>query len=162
LSLRITRFTARHLRRILEIEARVFPEDAYPREMFLELYQDCGSLFFLAHAGGNVAGYAVTCASKRKAELVSIAVDLPWRGSGIGSVLLQHTIQELTKAGIRRLDLTVRVGNRGAIAFYRRHGFETEGRIRRYYENGGDAFHMFLRLPPEDAVEAQRARTRGR
>lgn len=128
--------------------------------MFLELYQDCGSLFFLAHVDGQVAGYSVACSSRRKAELVSIAVDLPWRGTGLGGVLLRRTIHDLTMAGIRRLALTVRVGNRSAIAFYRRHGFAMGERIPRYYENGGDAFQMTLRLPPEDAVEAQRSRSR--
>jgi ribosomal-protein-alanine N-acetyltransferase len=146
-SLRITRFTPRHLPRILEMEARVFPEDAYPREMFQELYQECGALFFVAHASGAVAGYAVTCASKRKAELVSIAVDVPWRRAGVGAALLLRTLRELGQTDVRRLELAVRVGNRGAIAFYRRHGFELVGRIHRYYENGGDAFRMALRFP---------------
>ena len=162
MSVRITRFTLRHLRRILEIESEVFPEDAYSREMFLDLYEDCGDLFFIAHSNGTVAGYSVTCASKRKAELVSIGVDRRSRGKGIGSALLARTIAGLRERGSSRLELAVRTSNRHAIAFYRRWGFEVVGRAHRYYENGGDALRMALRLSPEQLVQAERSRSRNR
>lgn len=158
MSIRITRFRLRHLPRILEIESEVFPEDAYPREMFLELYTDCGDLFFVAHSGGRVAGYSVTCAWKRKAELVSIGVDRGSRGQGIGSALLGRTIVRLRDRGTPRLELAVRAANGDAIAFYRRRGFEVMERIRRYYEDGADALRMTLSLAPEQPVQAERPR----
>jgi ribosomal-protein-alanine N-acetyltransferase len=150
---RITRFTPRHLRRLLEIEREVFPEDAYARELFLELYADCGALFFIAHCAGEVAGYSVACASKRKAELVSIGVDPRFRGRGIGSALLGRTIRALQAQSVLSLELAVRVGNRQAITFYAHRSFERVARIRRYYEDGGDAFRMVLRLPPEGLIQ---------
>jgi ribosomal-protein-alanine N-acetyltransferase len=146
LSLRITLFRPRHLPRLLALEREVFPADAYPRELFLELHAGCGALFFVAHAEGSVAGYIVTCASRRKAELVSIAVDPRYRGRGIGGALVERTIAKLRAAGVRRLELAVRVGNRDAIAFYRRRGFERLERLPAYYENGGDAYRMRLSL----------------
>ena len=162
MSVRITRFTLRHLRRILEIEGEVFPEDAYPRELFLELCEECGDLFFVAHSGGKVAGYAVTCASKRKAELVSIGVDSRSRGQGIGSALLARTIAGLRERNTRRLELAVRAGNDVAANFYRRRGFRAAGRIRRYYEDGADALRMTLQLAPEKPVETNRPWSRNR
>jgi ribosomal-protein-alanine N-acetyltransferase len=142
------------LRRVLEIENEVFPEDAYSRRMFLELYEDCGDLFFVAHSGGRVAGYAVTCASKRKGELVSIGVDRRNRRQGVGSALLHRTAAALRERGTGRLELAVRSGNRAAIAFYRLHGFQTAGRVEGYYEDGAAALRMALRLSPERSVKA--------
>jgi ribosomal-protein-alanine N-acetyltransferase len=162
LSVRVTRFTPRHLPRVLEIESKVFPEDAYSREMFLDLHADCGDLFFVAHAGGRVAGYAVSCASRHRAELVSIGVDLRNRRQGIGSALLARTVAELRQHGARRLELAVRAGNRKAIAFYRRHGFQTVGRTEGYYEDGAAALRMALRLSPQRPVQAQGPRAGNR
>jgi ribosomal-protein-alanine N-acetyltransferase len=158
LKVRITRFRLRHLPRILELEGEVFPDDAYPREMFLDLYAGCGELFLVAHSGGKVVGYSVACASKRKAELVSIAVDPGSRGQGIGTALLARTVSGLRERGITTLELAVRAGNRSAIEFYRWRGFQPAGRTLGYYEDGADALRMRLRLAPEQPVQAERPR----
>jgi ribosomal-protein-alanine N-acetyltransferase len=144
--LRISRAARSHLRRLLAIEREVFPEDAYPREMFLDLLADCGDLFFIASAGGEIAGYIVACAQDRKAELVSIATAKAYRRLGVGRALLHHTLTRLRAAGVTRVELMVRVGNTPAIQFYRRFGFRRSGRVRRYYDNGEDALSLFLRI----------------
>ncbi|HEX7375313.1 MAG TPA: GNAT family N-acetyltransferase [Steroidobacteraceae bacterium] len=65
------------------------------------------------------------------------------RGAGIGSRLLQATLDAATVAGLSRVELIVRVDNTPAIALYRRFGFETEGHCRRYLRVD-DAWHDAL------------------
>jgi ribosomal-protein-alanine N-acetyltransferase len=140
--LQIRHFHPNQLRRVLEIEQAAFPDEAYSREMFVELYRKCRDLFLVARLKRQVAGYSVTCIEWGEAEIVSIAVVPELRGRGIGSALLAATIEQLGEYGIANLDLTVRVENAAAIRFYRRHGFEPVKEIVGYYHNGGAGLRM--------------------
>jgi ribosomal-protein-alanine N-acetyltransferase len=142
----IRRFRLSDLDRLLEIERNAFPKAPYPRDLFLELFQDCSGLFFVAMQGRSIAGYSVACVRPPRAELISIAVDRRYRRLGIAGALLRRTLSRLRQAGAVRLYLMVRAGNRGAIALYRDFGFRRTGRVARYYENGEDGVRMSLSL----------------
>ena len=141
----IRRFRLADLDRLLEIERNAFPKAAYPRDMFLDLYEGCAPLFFVAIHGRSMAGYSVTCTRPPRAEL-SIAVDRRFRRLGIADSLLRRTLRRLRLAGVARLNLMVRARNRGAIALYRNFGFRRTGRVSSYYENGEDGVRMSLVL----------------
>jgi ribosomal-protein-alanine N-acetyltransferase len=144
--LSIRRFRLADLDRVMEIERSSFARAAYPRALFLELFQKCGAHFFVARFGPSIAGYSVACSRPPRAELVSIAVAPNFRRQGAAEALLQRTLVRLRKAGARRLNLTVRRQNRSAIALYRRFGFRNKGRVPAYYENGEDGLRMTLLL----------------
>jgi len=143
---RIRLFRLADLDRLIEIERSSFPKTAYPRDLFLELFANCGELFFVATLGRATAGYAVTCTRLPRAELVSIAVDPFYRRQGVARHLLLHTIARLRRAGAVSLSLMVRARNVRAIALYRGFGFRRTGRVAGYYENGEDGLRMRLRL----------------
>ena len=66
---------------------------------------------------------------------------------GIGRALLQHFIDEAREAGTSRVHLEVRDGN-PAVAMYRRAGFKSVGRRRKYYHGrtgGRPALHTVER-----------------
>lgn len=146
MTLRIRRFRLADLDRLLEIERAAFPKAAYPRDLFLELYEDCGKLFYVAQRGRSIAGYTVTCVRLPRAELISIAVDPKHRRQGIAEALMKRTLARLRQAGAAKLNLMVRARNRGAIALYRDFGFRRTGKVARYYENGEDGIRMSLAL----------------
>jgi ribosomal-protein-alanine N-acetyltransferase len=150
----IRRFRLADLDRLLQIERQAFPKAAYPRHLFLELYEECAPLFFTAWRGRSMAGYAVTCTRPPRAELISIAVDRRYRRLGIAVALLRHTIARLRRAGVVRLNLMVRARNRGAIALYRDFGFRNKGRVPKYYENGEDGLRMSLSLDQARNLQA--------
>ncbi len=139
---RIEVFRAGQLRRVLEIEQASFPSDPYPAEVLRDLQGRCGELFLVARLGRRIAGYMVTWAGRGEAEIVSIAVDPALRRQGIGSRLLEESLERVRRAGVRRVHLMVREGSEGAIAFYERHGFRRAGRARGYYADGADAIRM--------------------
>jgi ribosomal-protein-alanine N-acetyltransferase len=150
MTVRLRRFRLADLDRLLEIERAAFPKAAYPRDLFLELYMDCGRLFYVALRGRSIAGYIITCVRLPRAELISIAVAPRHRRLGIAEALLQRTLARLRQAGAARLGLMVRARNRGAIALYRNFGFRRTGRVARYYENGEDGLRMSLDLGRTD------------
>jgi [ribosomal protein S18]-alanine N-acetyltransferase len=139
-------FLRRHLDRVLAIEQACFARDAYPRDLFLELFAESASLFFIARSSRRIVGYCVSAASGTDAEVVSLAVLPEQRAKGIGGALLRHTIARLRRRRVCTLALTVRVDNADAIRLYRRLGFRSAGRIARYYEDRSDALLMRRRL----------------
>jgi RimJ/RimL family protein N-acetyltransferase len=73
----------------------------------------------------------------RRAEL-GICLVQQWNGRGIGTQCLQLVISHLRENwGLRKLSLRVRADNAGAIACYRKVGFEECGRLREHVCLGG-------------------------
>ena len=143
----IRRAVRRDIRRILDIEAVSFGRDAWEERLFLEALDECGHLFFVARLGGRIAGYSITCIERDRAELISIAVFPEARRHGVGEALIDVTIGTLRRREIGVLRLMVRVGNYGAIRFYRGLGFVRLRRVKDYYGRGRGALRMELRLP---------------
>ncbi|HVX66068.1 MAG TPA: ribosomal protein S18-alanine N-acetyltransferase [Bryobacteraceae bacterium] len=139
-------FLPRHMKRVLAIEQACFAGDAYPRELFEELYEESAGLFFVARRARRIVGYCVAAAEGAEAELVSVAVLPAQRLHGVGGALLRHTIARLRRWRVRTLALTVRSDNRDAARLYRRFGFRAAGRIPNYYEDAADGLLMRLRL----------------
>ena len=128
---------------VLAIERASFGADAYDRNLFAELFGECGRLFLVAAARPGIRAYMVTATAVRRstlsAELVSVAVAPACRGQGIASALMRSTLRRLRLRRVRQLTLAVRVSNRHAQALYAKFGFARLRRVRRYYEDGEDA-----------------------
>ena len=67
-----------------------------------------------------------------------MAVLRNWRGRGIGSLILRELVETARQRGVREIALSAQVH---ALAFYRAHGFATEGDI---YQEAGIA-HQAMR-----------------
>lgn len=142
-------FSAQDMEDILRVEDACFGRFAYDRNLFAEYAQREGALFLVAGKGSRICGYAIALARggafRHAAELVSIAVEPLARGQGIAPLLLENTFRRLRLRGIRRVALTVRVGNKPAQALYQRFGFRRERIVPKYYEDGRDGLRMAVR-----------------
>lgn len=87
--------------------------------------------------GGETLGFALARTVADESELLLLAVAPEAQGRGIGTALLEAFVEGGREAGLGRLHLEVRDGNRAA-EFYRRSGFAPVGRRREYYR-GPDA-----------------------
>jgi ribosomal-protein-alanine N-acetyltransferase len=100
-----------------------------------------------ALAGGSrLVGFALSRHAAGEAEVLSIAVAKPERGKGIGRALMNNHLGRMAAAGVKRVFLEVEPGNAGAIALYRRLGFETVGERKSYYRRPGAAAAPALTL----------------
>jgi len=79
-------------------------------------------------------GYAVALPQDGTAYLAEIAVAPGHRRQGHGSRLLTDLLARLSGEGFERVRLTVRVGDRGARAFYESHGFRVRSLLPHHYE----------------------------
>lgn len=86
-----------------------------------------------------LVGYALFKVSPGVADLSRFAISPTLRRRGLGSILLRHSLRQLTRANVTEVFLEVRSTNRSAIALYLAHAFEQVGLRSGYYPDGTDA-----------------------
>ncbi|WP_189349267.1 ribosomal protein S18-alanine N-acetyltransferase [Zhihengliuella salsuginis] len=139
--------TADDVEQVYPLETRLFPEDAWPRDMFeAEVAQTDTRRYWVAEADGRVVGYAGMMCVLPIADVQTIAVVPEFEGRGIGTALLEAMIGESRARGADNLLLEVREDNPRAQQLYTRHGFEQIHVRRNYYPGGVSALIMELRL----------------
>ncbi|MFO1406138.1 MAG: GNAT family N-acetyltransferase [Steroidobacteraceae bacterium] len=123
---------ARERRWLAMTEAPTLPE--VRRFVLANLRNDAPQ--FVALEGERVVGWCDIVprprATMRHAGVLGMGVAASHRGRGLGSRLLETTLEAAFDRGLTRVELVVLVDNLRAVELYRRHGFETEGRCRRY------------------------------
>jgi [ribosomal protein S18]-alanine N-acetyltransferase len=141
--LELTRMRRRHLRRVLAIEAQVYPRP-WSASLFLsELAQRTTRTYLVAKSGGDVVGYSGMMFMGEEAHVTNIAVDPHLHGHKIGTRLLLAMTTEAIARGARVISLEVRVSNRVAQAMYEKFGFSAVGVRKGYYiETNEDALIM--------------------
>jgi ribosomal protein S18 acetylase RimI-like enzyme len=109
--------------------------DAF-RKVFQALV-DSGSFFVFEHAG-EVAGFYKTTRFPGRAshvvQLGTLAVAPRLQGRGIAQAMLDDAVQRLCAEGVKRIELIVESDNPRGLAFYRHHGFEIEGTLKKFYK----------------------------
>ncbi len=80
------------------------------------LQQAVESAFYPLRQGGNTREHA-------DAELLAIMVDAEWRGTGVGSALLDALLRQACAHAVATLEVTVDAANAGARRFYAAQGF---------------------------------------
>ena len=91
----------------------------------------------------GLVGYLVCARYDDVWHLMNVAVHPEHRRRGIATDLIEKLFEEAGSGA--RFTLEVRVSNGAAIEMYRRFGFRSAGRRRRYYhDNGEDALIMWL------------------
>jgi ribosomal-protein-alanine acetyltransferase len=128
------------LDRIVGLEQISFP-DPWPPDLLAFELRHPAAVLLVACAGeaGPVVGYAAFRFGGGESELLRLAVDPGQRRRGIGRALVAHGLERLRQEGTESCFLEVRPDNEGAIACYRRLGFQLAGFRRAYYRDGTDA-----------------------
>lgn len=90
-----------------------------------------------------IVGYGGIWLTIDEAHVTTIAVDPPYRGHGIGELLINGLIDQAYDLQAQLLTLEVRLTNTNAQKLYHKYGFQVVGRRTRYYtDNGEDALIM--------------------
>ena len=123
---------------IVRIEETSF-SDPYPKGLLKAFFYLPGA-YIVASSKEVIIGYAVGSANGEEGHVVSVAVDPRHRRKQIGTALLSAVTAKLVAEGVKQIQLEVRKGNAGAIAFYERMGYRMLSEIRHYYGDGEDAW----------------------
>lgn len=123
-----------------------WPDNSYR----YEVVENPASLLWVAEgetANGEsrVCGIVVVWLILDETHIATLAVHPDYRGFGIGKQLLTVALEESAQQGAKLATLEVRDSNKVAQNIYRKCGFESVGRRRRYYrDNREDAVLMTL------------------
>lgn len=82
------------------------------------------------------SGFVITRMAADEAEILTVAVDIPQRGQGLGRMLMEAAAARARAFGAVSLFLEVADDNLPAIALYERLGFITVGMRPGYYKRG--------------------------
>ena len=103
----------------------------------LEIQQACQ--FVVEAPDAQIIGWCACRVIWPEAELLKIAVKKEHRVRGVGRILFKHLFDELQTRKVTSLFLEVRLGNRIALDFYKRHGFVRVGARPGYYTDPPDS-----------------------
>jgi [ribosomal protein S18]-alanine N-acetyltransferase len=144
-SIEITRMRRRHLRKVLGIEAQVYPRPWSASLFLAEMSQRASRTYIVAKSGNDVVGYAGMMYTGREAHVTNIAVEPSWHGNKIGSRLLLTIVTEAVARGVQTISLEVRVTNQIAQSMYEKFGFSVTSIRKGYYiETNEDAYVMVV------------------
>lgn len=137
------------------------PAIAYTREelrWYLGLRgADCTVAEMKANRGsrprGRIAGFIVSASRNAHGHIVTIDVLEMYRRAGVGSALLERTELKMAKRGVTEVWLETATNNEAVIAFWKKHGYRSHGRLPGYYPDGLDAFAMSKTLATQNDKE---------
>lgn len=142
----IVRMSGGHIPRLAQIERLCFAQPWSERSLREEL-DNPAAVYFVAERRGRAEGYAGMRAAGGVGYLDNVAVAPGCRRQGAATQLLRALAAYARQAGLGELTLEVRRSNAGAVALYRREGFEPAGVRPGFYER-----------PREDALIMTRSR----
>lgn len=121
-----------------------------PLSVWQQRLENGGLVALVAEVEGQLVGQISLHgeANPRRRHVASIGMGVrdDWTGKGVGSALLGAVLEMADDwLNLRRIELTVYGDNQGALALYRKFGFEQEGLARGYAFRRGeyvDALYM--------------------
>ena len=129
-----------HVAQVAELEKLCFSDPWSEQSVASEL-DNVLSLWYVALEGDRVVGYIGSQTVCGETDVMNIAVHPDYRRRGIGQILIEELIREITNLGSISLTLEVRASNAPALALYEKMGFAQVGLRKNYYRN-----------PKEDAL----------
>jgi ribosomal-protein-alanine N-acetyltransferase len=96
-------------------------------------------LSLVSECAGEMTGFFLGREIADDAEVLLLAVKAKYRRQGHGWALVCAAMEEMRSLGKNGVYLEVRESNLGAIAFYERLGFSSNGRRNNYYRNPDEA-----------------------
>lgn len=100
------------------------------------------NLVVVARDDRTLVGFAMAQFGADAVHLTLIGVSADRRRSGVGRQLLAWVEDSAVVAGIFRMNLEVRAGNRDARSFYARLGYRETGSVPGYYSGVEDAVRL--------------------
>jgi [ribosomal protein S18]-alanine N-acetyltransferase len=86
----------------------------------------------------GIIGFGCFWAILDEAHITLLGIHPDYQGQGLGQLLLRSILDRARSIEMARATLEVRPSNQGAIHIYEKHGFQTVGRRKKYYQDNGE------------------------
>jgi len=152
----IRRAGVHDLNALYELEGLCFAERRFRKEHLLWILKNPRAATFVFENGG-VVGALMIQDERSVTRVLSVGVHPSHRRQGVGTELMGVAEEMARTFRAAEVRLEVNTANEGAIAFYRRIGYEVLGRLPHYYSWGDDAFAMAKRISAARAMRDSKA-----
>jgi ribosomal-protein-alanine N-acetyltransferase len=132
--------TLNDLADILSIEKKVFKHPWSKEQLSQELSSQPVAENHVMIAKSNMIGYIFSHVVDSDAQILNIAIDIPFQHKGYGEQLLSYFLDQFN--GDSSIHLEVRKSNFPAINLYLKFWFHETGTRKGYYSDGEDAIIM--------------------
>jgi [ribosomal protein S18]-alanine N-acetyltransferase len=133
---------------IYKLDQSCFPRGIAYSKMTLRYFLALASAeCLLAVKEDEIAGFILSELDGPLAHIITLDVGEAHRRNGVGSLLLNAAENSLFARGVRSVFLETAVDNHAGVNFWSRHGYITEGILKRYYLNRIDGYEMRKALP---------------
>ena len=118
------------------------PGIAYSKNMLRWYLHLRGALCIVAELNGEIQGFILAETEPPEGHIITLDVAEQFRRAGVGTVLTAAAEKMMAQRGVSTVELETATDNEAGVAFWKRHGYRTEGIIPRYYLDRVDAFFM--------------------
>jgi len=128
--------TIKILDTLCRIEEQCFSEEAFTKRQIAYLLTDYNTIALAAKINTDVAGFIIAQVETDESEfghIITINVAPNCRRKNIGTKMVQEIEHLLKQRGIGECRLEVREDNHDAIKLYHNLGYQTIGKLERYY-----------------------------
>jgi ribosomal-protein-alanine acetyltransferase len=137
MSVKIETATIRLLDQLYAIEEQCFSEEAFSRRQIAYLLTDYNSIALVAKSNIDIAGFIIAQVevegSIEYGHIVTLNIPHDYRRKHVATRLLQEIQAILRQRGITEIRLEVREDNNAAIKLYQTLGYQTLGKLEKYY-----------------------------
>ena len=138
----LRRATPADLDGIYRIEIECFKEHRFRRDHVEWILRNERALTLVEDNRSGLEGAIMLLFEGQVCRVLSIATMPESRRRGLGSAMMEAAEREARLRGCAQVRLEVSTRNYGAIEFYRRLGYRTDGVLYGYYSWGEDAYSM--------------------
>ncbi|NPD88044.1 MAG: ribosomal protein S18-alanine N-acetyltransferase [Asgard group archaeon] len=138
----------RHMReedipKVYEVERKSFPFP-FGEVLIGNIFYAAPELCFIIERDKKIIGFLMAGYTPipKRVHILSIAVLEESRGQGLGRKILTYFLNSIRKLGYLSVKLEVNIDNNKAIKLYEEFNFKIESKIRKYYQDGSDAYLM--------------------
>jgi ribosomal-protein-alanine N-acetyltransferase len=137
MEIRIETATVNQLDKLYTIEEQCFNEEAFSRQQIAYLLTDYNTIALAAKNNADIAGFIIAQIdvddNNEFGHIVTLNIPPNYRKKGVATQLLQEIQVLLKHRGINECRLEVREDNHPAIKLYQKLGYQTVGKLDRYY-----------------------------
>jgi ribosomal-protein-alanine N-acetyltransferase len=137
MELKIETATLKVLEKLLEIEKQCFDQEAFTKRQIAYLLADYNTISLEAKSRNNIIGFVIVQVeiedNRQYGHIITINVAPDCRRKKVATKLLQTMEKILKERSITECRLEVREDNDPAIKLYQKLGYQTLGKLERYY-----------------------------
>ncbi len=137
MEVKIETATIKLLDKLFEIEEKCFDQEAFTKRQIAYLLTDYNTIALAAKANSDIAGFIIAQVEIEEnlqyGHIITINVAPNYRRKYIATTLLQEMEKLLKGKGITECHLEVREDNNPAIKLYQNIGYQTMGKLEKYY-----------------------------